>query len=37
MTREAAIAVMISIAVLIVLLGAFGWWRRTRRDRGTPT
>lgn len=35
MTREAAIAVMIAIAVLIVALGAFGWWRRTRRDRGT--
>lgn len=34
MTREAAIAVMIGIAILIIALGAFGWWRRTRRDSG---
>ncbi|BDV30577.1 hypothetical protein [Microbacterium terricola] len=34
MTQEAALLVMIGAAVLILGLIAFGWWRRTRRDRG---
>lgn len=34
MTWEAAVAVMISVAVLIILLAGFAWWRRTRRDAG---
>ncbi|MGX1702503.1 PH-like domain-containing protein [Microbacterium sp. NPDC055357] len=34
MTREGAVAVMIGVAVLILALAAFAWWRRTRRDSG---
>jgi hypothetical protein len=33
MTREGAIAVMIALAVVLLALMAWGWWRRTRRDR----
>lgn len=32
MSREAAIAVMIGAAVVILALVAIAWWRRTRRD-----
>jgi hypothetical protein len=34
MTREAALAVMIGVAVLILAALAVAWWRRTRRDAG---
>ncbi|GAA1845819.1 hypothetical protein ACFQZV_09765 [Microbacterium koreense] len=34
MTREAAVLVMVGVAVLILGLAAWGWWRRTRRDSG---
>lgn len=34
MTREAALAVMIGIAVVVLGLLAWSWWRRTRRDAG---
>jgi hypothetical protein len=32
MTREGALLVMIGVAVLLVAIGVFAWWRRTRRD-----
>jgi hypothetical protein len=32
MTREAALAVMIAAAVVLLGLGVWAWWRRTRRD-----
>lgn len=32
MTREGALAVMIGVAVLLLALLAFAWWRRTKRD-----
>lgn len=34
MTREAAVAVMIGVAVLILLAMLWGWRRRARRDSG---
>ncbi|MGZ8805039.1 MAG: PH-like domain-containing protein [Microbacterium sp.] len=34
MTREAALAVMIAVAVAVLGLLVFAWWRRTRRDAG---
>lgn len=34
MTREGAIALMIGLAVLLIALGAWGWYRRMRRDGG---
>lgn len=33
MTREAAVLVMVAIAVLLLGLAAWGWVRRSRRDR----
>ena len=35
MTRETAVLVMVAVAVLLLGLAAWGWVRRTRRDR-TP-
>jgi len=35
MTRETAVLVMVAVAVLLLGLAAWGWMRRTRRDR-TP-
>ncbi|MFV0319440.1 MAG: hypothetical protein ACK5IN_03545 [Microbacterium sp.] len=32
MSREGALAVMIGVAVLIIAVLAFAWWRRSRRD-----
>lgn len=34
MTWEAAVAVMLSAAALIIALAVIAWWRRTRRDAG---
>jgi len=34
MTREGALAVMIAVAVVLVGLLGWAWWRRTRRDSG---
>lgn len=34
MTREGALAVMIAVAVTLVAVLAWAWWRRTRRDSG---
>lgn len=34
MTREAALAVMIGVAVLLLAALVFAWWWRTRRDAG---
>ena len=34
MTREGALAVMIAVAVSLVAVLAWAWWRRTRRDSG---
>ena len=34
MTREGALAVMIAVAVALLALLAWAWWRRTRRDSG---
>lgn len=34
MSREAALTVMIAVAVALLGLLAWAWWRRTRRDRG---
>ena len=34
MTREAALAVMIGVAALLLATLAFAWWRRARRDAG---
>ncbi|MFV0372710.1 hypothetical protein [Microbacterium sp.] len=34
MTRELALAIMIAAAVVLLAAGAWGWWRRTRRDAG---
>ncbi len=36
MTRELAIGILIGLAVLLLALGAWGWYRRTRRDGGIP-
>ncbi|MFI8594281.1 hypothetical protein ACIGCK_07615 [Microbacterium sp. NPDC078428] len=33
MTREAAVAILVAVAVLLLGLMAWGWWRRSRRDR----
>jgi len=33
-TREGALAVMIAVAVVLIGLLAWAWWRRTRRDSG---
>lgn len=33
MTREAAVLVMVAVAVVLLGLAAWGWVRRTRRDR----
>ena len=32
MTRDGALAVMIAAAVVLIGLGVWAWWRRTRRD-----
>lgn len=32
MTREGALLVMVGVAVVLLGLMAWGWWRRTRRD-----
>ena len=32
MTREGALAVMITAAVALIGLGVWAWWRRTKRD-----
>jgi hypothetical protein len=32
MTREGALLLMVGIAVILLGLMAWGWWRRTRRD-----
>ncbi len=32
MTREGALAVMVAAAVVLIGLGVWAWWRRTRRD-----
>lgn len=34
MTRELAIGIMIGLALLLIALGLWGWYRRTRRDGG---
>ena len=34
MTREGALAVMIAVAVVLIGVLAWAWWRRTRRDSG---
>ena len=34
MTRDAAVAVMIAAAVVLLALLVWAWWRRTRRDSG---
>lgn len=34
MSREAALTVMIGVAVVILAALAWAWWRRTRRDAG---
>ena len=34
MTREGALGVMIAVAVSLVAVLAWAWWRRTRRDSG---
>lgn len=34
MTREAALTLMLVVAVLLIGLMAWGWWRRSRRDAG---
>ncbi len=34
MSREAALTVMIAVAVVLLGLLAWAWWRRTRRDSG---
>lgn len=34
MTREAAVLVLVGVAVVLLALMAWGWWRRTRRDAG---
>ena len=34
MTREGALAVMIAVAVVLIAVLAWAWWRRTRRDSG---
>lgn len=34
MTREGALAVMVLVAVVLLALLAWAWWRRTRRDSG---
>ena len=34
MTREGALAVMIAVAVALIAVLAWAWWRRTRRDSG---
>lgn len=34
MTREGALGVMIAVAVALVAVLAWAWWRRTRRDSG---
>ena len=33
MSREAALLVIMAVAVGLLVLAAVGWWRRTRRDR----
>jgi hypothetical protein len=32
MTREGALTVMLAVAILLIGLMAWGWWRRSRRD-----
>ncbi|MDX2375389.1 hypothetical protein M4I32_01055 [Microbacterium sp. LRZ72] len=32
MSREGALAVMVGVAIVLLALMAFGWWRRRRRD-----
>jgi len=32
-SREAALLVVMAVAVALLVLAAFGWWRRSRRDR----
>lgn len=32
MTREAALLVMVGVAVVLLAVLAYAWWRRTRRD-----
>lgn len=34
MTREAAVLVMVAVAIVLLGLMAWGWWRRSRRDAG---
>lgn len=34
MTREGALAVTVLAALALLALGAWAWWRRTRRDAG---
>jgi hypothetical protein len=34
MTRDAAVAVMIAAALVLLALLVWAWWRRTRRDSG---
>ncbi|MCR2762011.1 hypothetical protein NQ152_00665 [Microbacterium sp. zg.B48] len=34
MTREGALAVMVLVALVLIGLLAWAWWRRTRRDSG---
>ncbi|MDZ8172731.1 PH-like domain-containing protein [Microbacterium xanthum] len=34
MSREAALMVVMAVAVALLVLAAIGWWRRSRRDRG---
>ncbi len=34
MSREGALAVMVGVALVLVALLAWAWWRRTRRDAG---
>ncbi len=34
MTREAAVLVMIGVAIVLIALGLWGWRRRARRDGG---
>ena len=32
MTQQGALAVMIAVAVVLIGLGVWAWWRRTKRD-----
>ncbi len=34
MSREGALLLMLGLAVVLIGLMGYGWWRRTRRDRG---